>query len=79
MAFIMSTLLTTSIIFLDKDLPEKVNVLVTEIFDSELIGEGVLPTMRHARKSLLLVRKHRDSSNYYLNNRSSPQWFDFFI
>ena len=30
------------------DLPAKADVVVMEIFDSELIGEGVLPTMRHA-------------------------------
>lgn len=44
---------------LDKDLPEKYNLLVTEIFDSELIGEGVLPTVRHARESLLQVQYER--------------------
>jgi hypothetical protein len=31
-------------------------VLVTEIFDSELLGEGMLPTMRHAVAELLAVR-----------------------
>eukprot|EP00798_Chlamydomonas_sp_ICE-L_P007496 gene7497-642_t len=31
----------------------KVDILVTEIFDSELLGEGLLPTMRHAVKHLL--------------------------
>ena len=41
--------------FSDKDLKEKVNILVTEIFDSELIGEGVLPTLRHAHQNLLQV------------------------
>lgn len=34
------------------------DVIVTEIFDSELLGEGVLPTMRHALKSLLKVSSH---------------------
>lgn len=33
----------------------KADVIVTEIFDSELIGEGILPTMRHAVKHLLQV------------------------
>ena len=32
------------------------DVIVTEIFDSELIGEGILPTMRHAVAHLLQVR-----------------------
>lgn len=36
-------------------MPRKADVIVTEIFDSELIGEGILPTMRHAVKHLLQV------------------------
>ena len=36
-------------------MPCKADVIVTEIFDSELIGEGILPTMRHAAKHLLQV------------------------
>ena len=36
-------------------IPCKADVIVTEIFDSELIGEGILPTMRHAVKHLLQV------------------------
>ena len=35
------------------ELPEKANVLVSEILDSGVIGEGVLPTVRHAIKNLL--------------------------
>ncbi|KAK9812700.1 hypothetical protein WJX72_002285 [[Myrmecia] bisecta] len=35
------------------DLPQKADVIVTEIFDSELLGEGILPTMLHAAKHLL--------------------------
>lgn len=38
------------------DLPCKAGLVVTEIFDSELLGEGVLPTMRHAVPNLLAVR-----------------------
>lgn len=34
------------------DMDCKANVLVTEIFDTELLGEGVLPTLRHAQKNL---------------------------
>ncbi|KAL3150295.1 Protein arginine N-methyltransferase 7 [Trebouxia sp. C0010 RCD-2024] len=34
-------------------MPCKADIIVTEIFDSELIGEGILPTMRHAVKHLL--------------------------
>jgi len=35
------------------DMNEKADVLVTEIFDTELIGEGVLPTLRDAHRRLL--------------------------
>ena len=38
---------------LGTDLPEKANVLVSEILDAGVIGEGVLPTVRHAVKNLL--------------------------
>ena len=31
-------------------------MVVTEIFDSELLGEGVLPTLRHAAANLLEAR-----------------------
>ena len=34
----------------------KAAVVMTEIFDSELLGEGVLPTMRHAVRELLQAR-----------------------
>ena len=37
----------------DTDLPEKANILVSEILDAGAIGEGVLPTVRHAVKNLL--------------------------
>lgn len=35
------------------DLPQPVDVIVTEIVDCGLIGEGILPTLRHAREHLL--------------------------
>lgn len=31
-----------------RDLPSKMKVLVSEIVDSQLLGEGILPTLRHA-------------------------------
>ena len=34
---------------------EKANILVTEVFDTELVGEGVLPTLIHAHQHLLEV------------------------
>jgi predicted RNA methylase len=35
------------------DLPKPVDVIVTEIVDCGLVGEGILPTLRHAREHLL--------------------------
>lgn len=35
------------------DLPRRADVLVSEIFDCGLLGEGVLPAFAHARESLL--------------------------
>ncbi|XP_072746127.1 protein arginine N-methyltransferase 7 isoform X1 [Anoplolepis gracilipes] len=37
----------------DGDMPKRANILVTEVFDTELIGEGALSTFRHAHKVLL--------------------------
>ena len=37
------------------DLPGRVNVIVSEILDSQLLGEGVLPTMRHAARLLKVL------------------------
>lgn len=36
----------------------RANILVTELFDTELIGEGALPTYEHAHKYLVQVRKY---------------------
>lgn len=36
-----------------KHIDEKVDVLVSEILDSGLLGEAVLPTLRHAHKNLI--------------------------
>lgn len=33
----------------------KANVLITELFDTELIGEGALPSYEHAHQSLMQV------------------------
>lgn len=37
------------------DMPKRANILVTEVFDTELIGEGALSTFRHAHEVLLEV------------------------
>lgn len=38
-----------------KDMEHRANVLITEVFDTELIGEGAIGTFNHAHKSLLSV------------------------
>lgn len=38
------------------DLPCRANILVTEVFDTELIGEGAIKTFTHAQQNLLEVR-----------------------
>lgn len=40
----------------DGDMQEKANILVTELFDTELIGEGALPSYEHAHLHLVQVR-----------------------
>ncbi|XP_052815525.1 protein arginine N-methyltransferase 7-like isoform X2 [Mya arenaria] len=37
-----------------EDLPERANILVTEVFDTELIGEGAIGTYTHALRELLV-------------------------
>ncbi|XP_048514187.1 protein arginine N-methyltransferase 7 isoform X2 [Athalia rosae] len=37
----------------DGDMQQRANILVTEVFDTELIGEGALSTFQHAHKVLL--------------------------
>lgn len=39
----------------DGDMQEKANVVITELFDTELIGEGALPSYEHAHRNLLQV------------------------
>lgn len=44
---------TDIIVGRDGDMPEKANILVTEVFDTELIGEGAINTFTHAHRELL--------------------------
>lgn len=37
----------------EDDLPQRANILVTEVFDTELIGEGAIETFNHAHLHLL--------------------------
>jgi predicted RNA methylase len=36
---------------------DRAGFVVMELFDTELIGEGLLPSMRHAYKHLLKARR----------------------
>ena len=38
-----------------EDIGQKANILVTEVFDTELIGEGAIGTFNHAHRYLLAV------------------------
>lgn len=53
-----------------RGLPERAQVLVTEVFSSSLIREGVLPTIEHAREQLLaddaVIIPHAASAMGYL-------------
>lgn len=40
-------------------MPERANILVTEVFDTELIGEGAINTFTHAHRELLQVRRKK--------------------
>lgn len=37
------------------DMKTRANILITEVFDTELIGEGALSTFKHAQQFLLEV------------------------
>ncbi|XP_044125467.1 protein arginine N-methyltransferase 7 [Bufo gargarizans] len=40
----------------DGDMMQKANILITELFDTELIGEGALPSYEHAQLNLMQER-----------------------
>ncbi len=43
----------SSDLVLGEDIPERLDLLVTETVDSALLGEGIVPIIRHAREHLL--------------------------
>lgn len=45
------------------DIPRRCNLLVTEVFDTELIGEGALATFKHAHQHLLEVRREEGTGH----------------
>jgi len=46
--------LSSTDISIPKHIPQRVNLVVTEIFDCSLIGEGCLPTLIHAHENLII-------------------------
>lgn len=44
-----------NLILTDGDMETKANILITELFDTELIGEGALPSYEHAHQNLVQV------------------------
>ena len=57
------------VVLTDGDMEKRANVLVTEVFDTELIGEGALGTFQHAHRCLLQVSlwnrlRHTDTWQY---------------
>ena len=58
------------------DLEQRANILVTEVFDTELIGEGAIGTFHHAHEHLLEVRqtnKHDTLTQCWFNVGSASQ------
>ncbi|KAK3923299.1 Protein arginine N-methyltransferase 9 [Frankliniella fusca] len=45
------------------DIPEKVSMIITEVFDAGLVGEGVLPMLLHAWEHLLLPPSESSSKS----------------
>ena len=48
----------------------RVNLVVTEIVDAGLLGEYIIPTLRHAWKELLLC--HKDGETRQESNQVTP-------
>ena len=58
---------TSLIVSKNGDLPKRANILVTELFDTELIGEGALSTFSHAHQVLLEVCIAKHCKQSYIN------------
>ena len=66
-------------IVLGVDMAERANVLVTEVFDTELIGEGAIGTFTHALDCLLTADCHviPDNAVMYVQVVESPMCRDW--
>lgn len=47
----------------------RISLLVTEVFDAGLLGEGILPSLVHAWKHLLLPPPHKTSHEQELTKK----------
>ena len=61
------------------DMAERANVLVTEVFDTELIGEGAISTFTHALENLLVKDCYviPDNAVMYVQVVESPSCHDW--
>lgn len=61
------------------DMAERANVLVTEVFDTELIGEGAISTFTHALDNLLVKDCYviPDNAVMYIQVVESPKCHDW--
>ena len=55
------------------DMDQRANLLVTEVFDTELIGEGAIGTFNHAHKELLTVSKANSNITIFLSLKNARQ------
>ena len=57
------------------DMDERANILVTEVFDTELIGEGAISTFNHAQDYLLTeVRILVEVSYFFPQGSAAISW-----
>ena len=52
---VVMRIVTECVLCVDGDMSHRANILVTEMFDTELIGEAALSTFIHAHRELLEV------------------------
>jgi hypothetical protein len=55
-----------------KDMEQRANVLITEVFDTELIGEGAIGTFNHANQHLLTVKMNLIMQLYSIISKCNP-------
>lgn len=52
---------------INEDMTQRANILVTEVFDSDFIGEGAIFTFKHALEELLeVIRENGNMCIFFL-------------